>query len=123
VRWLFAAVLAAVGASRKELSSTGRSPMAGSRSRWAAGLRLGPSTPPGLHLADLGLLLGEPLLGQFADLGQAALSGFGGGELTASPVPGRHHLKEGHIEPGAANSGQAGKIGFLAAAGLLLGGS
>jgi hypothetical protein len=41
--------------------------MAGSCGRWVAGLRRGPGTPPSLHLAVLGLLIGQQLAGELAD--------------------------------------------------------
>ena len=95
--------------------------MTGCRGRWAAGRCLGPGAPPSLHLADLGLLVSQQVPGEFADLGHAALPDLGGGELAAGAVSCRHHREERQVEPGAASPSEPLQVGFLAAAGLLLG--
>ena len=63
-------------------------------------------------------MLGLQLVGELADLGQAALAELGGGELVAGPLPGRQHPGEGAVEAGVGDPGEALQV----ALGLLVDG-
>jgi hypothetical protein len=64
----------------------------------ADSLRCGPCTPPGLKPCDPGLLFGQQLSSELADLRQAAFPNLGGGEHGASAVTCRHDLDERKVE-------------------------
>ena len=63
---------------------------------------LGPGPLPGRHGGDLGLLFGQQLLGEVADLGQAAVMGLGGGKLAPGAGPRRHDLDKGQVKGASA---------------------
>jgi hypothetical protein len=50
-----------------------------------------------LELPALSLLLGQHLVGELANLGQAAVADLGGGQVDASACPCRHDPDKGQV--------------------------
>jgi hypothetical protein len=82
---------------------------------------LGPDPLPGRHGGDLGLLFGQQLLGELADLGQAAVVGLSGGQLATGAGLRRLDLDKGQVKGASApcreplEVGRAGVVDLLVA--------
>jgi hypothetical protein len=93
----------------KGWSRLGDAPRADKSLRIAGSLAAGcpgRTTPPGVQRPDLDPLLGQQLLGQPADLREAAVPDLSCGEPAAGAVPCRHHLDEGQVEGDAVEPGE-----------------
>jgi hypothetical protein len=75
---------------------------------------------PGSQLLDLVFLVNLHLAGELADLGQAAGTGFVGGQPAAGPGPDGHDLDEGSVEGASTQPGQPLQVGLAAGVNLLV---
>jgi hypothetical protein len=73
-----------------------------------------PGLPPGFQLPDLDLLAGQQLPGELANVGQAAITGFGARQLAGGAGPRRHDLHKGQVEGAPAQPRQPLEVGLPA---------